>query len=81
MTKHYRLPILLIEFEAEKSFGLMSAGEITEDILATSVVSKLGLLLLHFPRLRVVWSRSLHATAEIFALLKVNKQTTTHGVQ
>jgi len=52
---------------------LRRRSEITEDILATSVVSKLGLLLIHFPRLRVVWSRSLHATAEIFALLKMHR--------
>jgi DNA excision repair protein ERCC-4 len=28
---------------------------------------------LHFPRLRIVWSRSLHATADIFAALKSNQ--------
>ena len=35
-------------------------------------MSKMALLALHFPRLRIVWSRSLHATAEIFASLKSN---------
>lgn len=29
--------------------------------------------MLHFPRLRIVWSRSLHATADIFAALKSNQ--------
>ena len=28
-----------------------------------SLMSKLALLCLHFPRLRLIWSRSLHATA------------------
>lgn len=36
-------------------------------------MSKLSLLVLHFPRLRIIWSRSLHATAEIFASLKANQ--------
>lgn len=36
-------------------------------------MSKLSLLVLHFPRLRILWSRSLHATAEIFASLKANQ--------
>lgn len=39
----------------------------------TNVMSKLSLLVLHFPRLRILWSRSLHATAEIFASLKANQ--------
>lgn len=38
-----------------------------------NIISKLSLLVLHFPRLRVIWSRSLHATAEIFASLKANQ--------
>ena len=29
--------------------------------------------MLHFPRLRIVWSRSLHATADIFSALKSNQ--------
>ena len=35
--------------------------------------SKLTLLALHFPRLRVIWARSLHATADIFRALKANQ--------
>lgn len=31
------------------------------------------LLTLHFPRLRIIWSRSLHATADIFRALKSNQ--------
>lgn len=38
-----------------------------------SIISKLSLLALHFPRLRIIWSRSLHATSEIFASLKANQ--------
>lgn len=38
-----------------------------------NIISKLSLLVLHFPRLRIIWSRSLHATAEIFTALKANQ--------
>ena len=40
---------------------------------ANSLISKLALLTLHFPRLRLVWSRSLHATAAIFHSLNSNQ--------
>lgn len=52
---------------------MQSASEIGDDVTPTSIISKLSLLVLHFPRLRIVWSRSLHATAEIFSMLKANQ--------
>jgi DNA excision repair protein ERCC-4 len=52
---------------------LQSASDIGDDVTPTSIISKLSLLALHFPRLRIIWSRSLHATAEIFASLKANQ--------
>lgn len=50
-----------------------SASDIGDDVTPNSIISKLSLLALHFPRLRIIWSRSLHATAEIFASLKANQ--------
>lgn len=50
-----------------------SASEIGDDVSPTNIISKLSLLVLHFPRLRIVWSRSLHATADIFISLKTNQ--------
>jgi DNA excision repair protein ERCC-4 len=130
MTKHYKTPILLIEFERDKAFVLQSSSDLGSDInvrlqclshllhpesqvsrmpchafhdttgelsqlqLAPSTIridayirelkcdlvsqghtlgSKLVLLTLHFPRLRIIWSRSLHATADIFRALKSNQ--------
>ncbi|XAR70551.1 hypothetical protein NMG60_11027444 [Bertholletia excelsa] len=73
MVRYYRIPVLLIEFSQDKSFSFQSASDIGDDVTPNSIISKLSLLVLHFPRLRVVWSRSLHATAEIFASLKVNQ--------
>ncbi|KAJ0779080.1 putative ERCC4 domain, RuvA domain 2, restriction endonuclease type II [Helianthus annuus] len=73
MTRYYRIPVLLIEFSQDKSFSFLSTSEISDDVTPHNIISKLSLLALHFPRLRIVWSRSLHATAEIFASLKMNQ--------
>lgn len=73
MVRYYRIPVLLIEFSQDKSFSFQSANDIGDDVTPTNVMSKLSLLVLHFPRLRILWSRSLHATAEIFASLKANQ--------
>ncbi|XP_027360566.1 DNA repair endonuclease UVH1 isoform X2 [Abrus precatorius] len=73
MVRYYRIPVLLIEFSQDKSFSFQSASDIGDDVTPKSIISKLSLLALHFPRLRIIWSRSLHATAEIFASLKANQ--------
>lgn len=73
MIRHYKLPVLLIEFSPDKSFSLLSAADVGDDITPANIISKMSLLALHFPRLRIVWSRSLHATAQIFAALKSNQ--------
>ncbi|XP_052118417.1 DNA repair endonuclease UVH1 isoform X2 [Arachis duranensis] len=73
MVRYYRIPVLLIEFSQDKSFSFQSASDIGDDVTPNNIISKLSLLALHFPRLRIIWSRSLHATAEIFAALKANQ--------
>ncbi|XP_030946954.1 DNA repair endonuclease UVH1 [Quercus lobata] len=73
MVRYYKIPVLLIEFSQDKSFSFQSASDIGDDVTPNSIISKLSLLALHFPRLRIIWSRSLHATAEIFASLKANQ--------
>ncbi|KAL9269912.1 DNA repair endonuclease UVH1-like protein [Drosera capensis] len=62
MERYYRIPVLLIDL-----------SDIGDDVTSNSIISKLTLLAMHFPRLRVVWSCSLHATAEIFASLRANQ--------
>ena len=52
---------------------MQSASDIGDDVTPNNIISKLSLLVLHFPRLRIIWSRSLLATAEIFASLKANQ--------
>ena len=72
MSKHYKCPILLIEFDPGKSFCLQSGSEIGADIRTDAVCSKMSLLSLHFPKLRILWSRSPHETLKMFKALKVN---------
>lgn len=52
---------------------LQASSEIADDVQLHSLMSKIALLCLHFPRLRLIWSRSLHATADMFHQLKANQ--------
>ncbi|XP_065904706.1 DNA repair endonuclease XPF-like isoform X2 [Dysidea avara] len=70
MTRYYKRPILLIEFTESRSFSLQSKASLTSDISINNVSSKLALLTLHFPKLRILWCSSPHATAELFEELK-----------
>nr|XP_020727924.1 DNA repair endonuclease XPF [Odocoileus virginianus texanus] len=73
MSRYYKRPVLLIEFDPTKPFSLMSRGALHQEISGNDVSSKLTLLTLHFPRLRILWCPSPHATAELFEELKQNK--------
>lgn len=74
MSRYYKRPMLLIEFDDDIPFRLndyavsdMTAGG---DINPTSLISKLTLLTLHFPNLQIIWSKSPAHTADIFKELK-----------
>nr|XP_048289185.1 DNA repair endonuclease XPF isoform X2 [Myodes glareolus] len=73
MSRYYRRPVLLIEFDAGKPFSLAPRGAFFQEMSSSDVSSKLTLLTLHFPRLRLLWCPSPHATAELFEELKQNK--------
>ncbi|KAK7209654.1 hypothetical protein V2G26_016832 [Clonostachys chloroleuca] len=77
MFQHYRDPMLLIEFDQNKSFTLEPFADLSGNLsslapgnIASDLQSKLVLLTLAFPRLRVIWSSSPYQTAEIFESLK-----------
>eukprot|EP00794_Sanderia_malayensis_P007973 gene7973-8832_t len=72
MTRYYKKPILLIEFDQNKSFFLQTKSTLGNEISIQHVSSKLALLTLHFPKLRIIWTQSPYATAEIFEDLKSN---------
>lgn len=56
MSAHYATPVLLIEFDPQKAFALQSGADLGDDIRGGNVLCKLVLLLLHFPKLRCVFS-------------------------
>lgn len=75
MLQHYKSPMLLIEFDAQKAFTLEPFADLSSSIGTASVMgsdlqSKLVQLCIAFPRLRIVWSSSPYQTAEIFEELK-----------
>lgn len=72
MSKYYKCPCLLIEFDPTKSFCLQNSNELGIEIRSDSVCSKMVLLTNHFPQLRILWSRSPHETLRIFRDLKQN---------
>ncbi|GAA5808344.1 hypothetical protein MFLAVUS_001734 [Mucor flavus] len=70
MSAHYKIPILLIEFDQNKSFSLQSLSDMKDNLRITDTSSKLVLLTLAFPKLRIIWSSSPNETAKIFLELK-----------
>jgi len=72
MTRFYKRPILLIEFDPNKSFSLQAKSSLSSEVSVNDISSKLTLLTLHFPKLRILWCHSPYATAELFDDLKVN---------
>jgi DNA excision repair protein ERCC-4 len=76
MMEHYKSPMLLIEFDATKSFTLepftdfSAASNASGLAAAPDLQSKIVMLTIAFPRLRIIWSSSPYQTAEIFAELK-----------
>jgi DNA excision repair protein ERCC-4 len=72
MCKYYKCPALLIEFDPTKSFCLQNSNELGVDIRNDSVCSKMAILTMHFPKLRILWSRTPHETLRIFKALKTN---------
>jgi DNA excision repair protein ERCC-4 len=76
MMEHYKHPMLLIEFDQNKSFTLEPFTDFSAPSNASGLAAapdlqgKLVMLTLAFPRLRIIWSSSPYQTAEIFNELK-----------
>jgi len=76
MLLHYKYPMLLIEFDQNKSFTLDTFTEHNAPAISATnsndLQAKIVLLTLAFPRLKIIWSSSPYQTAEIFEELKKN---------
>ncbi|KAJ6260845.1 DNA repair protein rad16 [Drechslerella dactyloides] len=72
MLAGYQEPMLLIEFDQDRSFNLEPFMDLSTSASPnqSDLQSKLVLLTLHFPKLRIIWSSSPYQTAEIFEELK-----------
>jgi DNA excision repair protein ERCC-4 len=70
MLKYYKYAALLIEFDQRQPFSLMDPWEFAGEVSGSHIISKLALLTLHFPRLKIFWCRTPNATAKLFATLK-----------
>ncbi|KAK5663216.1 hypothetical protein OQA88_6634 [Cercophora sp. LCS_1] len=81
MFQHYKSPMLLIEFDQNKSFTLEPFADFSGSLSSVSAAnagandlqSKIVLLTLAFPKLRIIWSSSPYETAEIFERLKTQE--------
>ena len=73
MTRHYKSPVLLIEFDRKRPFALLSKGELGAELNSRHIMAKLTLLVLHCPQVRFVWSRDSHMTSAMFLMLKHNQ--------
>lgn len=77
LCHHYASAVLLIEFDPEKTFALLNSFTVAQrevNVGARDLLGKLVLVVLHFPRLRFVWSPSFTFTSNIFVQLKEGKK-------
>ena len=70
MTRAYNTPVLAIEWDEDRPFALQPGSDVPTELEITNPLSKLVLLTLHFPTLRILWCRSPASTAVYFAALK-----------
>lgn len=71
LCRHYKHPCLLIELDTDRSLSLAAvSGGVPSELLATSILSKMVLLVQQFSSLRLLWARGPHDAAELFGRLK-----------
>ena len=77
MASAYEVPVLLIEFDPDKPFYLLQSRSASalrrSDLSPTDLISKLVLLLLHNPKLKLLWTSAPRLTCDIFFDLKRNQ--------
>lgn len=71
LSRHYRHPCLLIEFDQQARLSLASsAGGVPSELVPSSVTSKVVLLVQQFPGLRLLWAQGAQDSCQLFAALK-----------
>lgn len=70
LCSRFSMPVLLVESDGTRPLSLVPPGEVPAAAGPASPIARLSLLLLHHPRLRVLWSPSLPATARLFRTLQ-----------
>ncbi|XP_044268362.1 DNA repair endonuclease XPF isoform X2 [Tribolium madens] len=76
MFRYYAKPMLLIEFDQNKPFSWQNQYMVSSDTNSFDIQKKLLLLSLHFPKLKIIWSPSPYATAQLFEELMVKRSLT-----
>jgi DNA excision repair protein ERCC-4 len=61
---------LLTQFDGEKTLSLYNGQHVPADIPPNHVASKLIMLTLHFPTLRLLWSKDTDTTVKLICALK-----------
>lgn len=75
LCRHYKYPCLLIELDTAKPLSLTAtSGGVPSEMSATSIVSKMVILIQQFPNLRLLWAKGPHDACELFASLKANEE-------
>lgn len=74
MSKYYKHVGLLIQFPDDGPFHLVAPEQYKSEIDGTLITSKLALLTIHFPQLRLFWSPSLQWTCQFFDEIKHNEK-------
>lgn len=81
MSRAYSTCILLIEFDPDKPFYLLQSRSASAlrrvDLSPTDLISKLVLLLIHHPKLKIIWTSGPKLTCDIFHDLKRNEPNPT----
>lgn len=77
MSRSYATSVLLIEFDPDKPFYLLQSRSASAlkrtDLSPTDLISKLSLLLIHHPKLKLLWTSSPRLTCDVFYDLKRNE--------
>ena len=81
ITERFQRAALLIEFERGRPFQLQTTHYLKSGIISvTEVSSRLVLLLLHYPKLRILWSSSPLNTVHIFSDLVASIELEENGI-